>query len=241
MGFQNNFSTFERQTFKAPVADCEWYNLTDDFLDIIKDIQIDIFDISGQKITFKQLRNAADATAKIRNKNFFYKIVHEISQDYLVEGWKIQKNINELINSSQFDFPCIIKSCQGKGGKGNLVCYNQRDFDQVYNIFLSDLFAKAAGSEKEEIATKERWILFDAVDSGLSIDMIFIFKDMLQNAVDYFKKNDYNLFIVVAANSFELAKDMRCIDVITGKQVQFDDYTKYRQFVLESRVKIDNR
>ena len=148
LGFQNNFSTFERQTFKAPVADCEWYNLTDDFLDIIKDIQIDIFDISGQKITFKQLRNAADATAKIRNKNFFYKIVHEISQDYLVEGWKIQKNINELINSSQFDFPCIIKSCQGKGGKGNLVCYNQRDFDQVYNIFLSDLFAK-----KQEINT----------------------------------------------------------------------------------------
>lgn len=106
---------------------------------------------------------------------------------------------------------------------------------------LVDLFAKAAGAEKEDIVTKERWILFDAVDSGLSIDMIFIFKDMLQNAVDYFKKNDYNLFIVVAANSFELAKDMKCIDVVTGKQISFEDYLDYRQFVLNSRVKIDNR
>ena len=106
---------------------------------------------------------------------------------------------------------------------------------------LIDIFAKAAGVETNRITTKERWILFDAVDSGLSIDMVFIFKDMLQNAVDYFKKNDYHLFIVVAANSFELVKDMRCIDVITGKQISFEDYLDYRQFVLNSRVKIDNR
>ena len=31
------------------------------------------------------------------------------------------------------------------------------------------------------------------------------------------------------------------IDVITGKTLKFDDYANYRQFVLNSRVKIDNR
>ena len=148
LGFQNNISAFCQKNLESPTIHCEWYNLTDDFLNIIKDIKKDIFDVSGQKITLKQLKTAADAAAKIRNKNFFYKMVNEISPDYLVNGWGIQKNINELINDQQFDFPFIIKSCQGKGGKGNLVCYNQKDLEQVRNIFFSDLFAK-----KQEINT----------------------------------------------------------------------------------------
>lgn len=142
----------------------------------------------------------------------------------------------------------MMSSSEGQNIRINLHTFESR-FDEFMRTgeirtkysALSDLFAKAAGAEKEDIVTKERWILFDAVDSGLSIDMIFIFKDMLQNAVDYFKKNGYHPFIVVAANSFELAKDMKCIDVITGEQISFEDYLEYRQFVLNSRVKIDNR
>ena len=170
-----------------------------------------------------------------------------IEYDNLHDGGSSSKQ-EAILNQDFYKVSVMVSSSEGQNIGINLHTFESR-FDEFMRTgeirtkysALSDLFAKAASSEKEEIATKERWILFDAVDSGLSIDMIFIFKDMIQNAVDYFKKNDYNLFIVVAANSVELAKDMRCIDVITGKQMQFDDYTKYRQFVFESRVKIDNR
>ncbi len=154
LGIRNNVSAFGQKNLEMPDIHCEWYNLTDDFLNRIKDIKKNIFDISGQKVTFKQLENAANAASKIRNKNFFYKMVNKISPDYLVNGWKIQKNINELIKNQQFDFPLIIKSCQGKGGKGNLVCYNQKDLKQVRNIFFSDLFAQKQETNTYNIANE---------------------------------------------------------------------------------------
>ena len=46
-------------------------------------------------------------------------MVNNLASDYLVKDWKLEKNINELLKHKQFKFPFIIKSCQGKGGKGS--------------------------------------------------------------------------------------------------------------------------
>ncbi len=148
LGFKNNVNPLTLQNFKTPQICLEWYNLDDNFFNVINTFNGNIIDISGHPISLNQLKRAAQATPKIRNKNNFYQMINDISSNYLVKDWKFEKNINELLKRKQFKFPFIIKSCQGKGGKGNLVCYSQKDIEQVQNIFFSDLFA-----QKQEIHT----------------------------------------------------------------------------------------
>jgi hypothetical protein len=104
-------------------------------------------------------------------------------------------------------------------------------------------FAKAVwgdkAEEKKEVPN-ERWILLDAVDSGLSVDNIvdikeYLFKTILED--DF----DGQIYIVVSANEYELCRGENCFDVYGGKYVKFPNYEKYRNFILKSREIKDKR
>lgn len=89
--------------------------------------------------------------------------------------------------------------------------------------------------------TNERWILFDAIDSGYSIDNIIeiknLFKLMINDANDLNKK----LYIVSSSNEYELTCDMNCFDIIEGEYIKFKDYEDYKNFILNTRNKKDKR
>lgn len=79
----------------------------------------------------------------------------------------------------------------------------------------------------------EYWFLFDAVDSGLSIDNII---DVKQNLFK-FVLNDCkskDIYIIVSANSYEFASGEQCLDVAKGKYITFKGYKGYRRFILNS-------
>lgn len=103
------------------------------------------------------------------------------------------------------------------------------------HIQLARSFAKINGEDvKEESIPNERWILLDAVDSGLSVDNVVDIKELLfKTILEYNYGND--IYIVVSANAYELAKNEQCFDVYNGKYVKFNDYEEYRQFVLDSK------
>ena len=83
--------------------------------------------------------------------------------------------------------------------------------------------------------------MFDAIDSGYSIDNIIelkaIFNLMLKDA----KAFDVQLYLIVSANSYELTSNEECFDVINGKYVTFNSYEGYKQFILDSRKLKDKR
>lgn len=88
---------------------------------------------------------------------------------------------------------------------------------------------------------KERVLLFDAVDSGLSVDSVIEIKrlfDVILADASTFKKD---IYIVIAANEYELARNTDCFDVNTGKYLKFSDYEDYRKFIIKSRMKKDKR
>lgn len=87
---------------------------------------------------------------------------------------------------------------------------------------------------EDEINTNERWILMDAIDSGLSVDQVVEVKELLRMVVQDARKKDVSLHIVVSANEYELARDMCCFDVANGKYTKFDNYEDYRKFILRS-------
>lgn len=124
-----------------------------------------------------------------------------------------------------------------------LRAFIQTGESQSENDRFSKSFARAIWGdeteEKKEIPN-ERWILLDAVDSGLSVDNVVDLKECLFKTIleDNF---DGSIYIVISANEYELCREENCFDVYNGKYVKFSSYEKYRKFILKSREIKDQR
>ncbi len=88
-------------------------------------------------------------------------------------------------------------------------------------------------TDNDEISN-ERWILLDAVDSGLSVDNIVDLKNDLFNTILKYNFGK-EIYIVVSANEYEMARESNCFDVYSGKYITFKDYEDYRNFILQSK------
>lgn len=95
-----------------------------------------------------------------------------------------------------------------------------------------DIGAFAADSSHADSAV----FTFDSMDSGWSIDQIDDFYDFLVNTLIPLQPKEQDVYVVIAANSYEFARLCDCsIDVQTGHKISFGDYESYRNFILESR------
>lgn len=106
---------------------------------------------------------------------------------------------------------------------------------------ISRLAAAFSGEEKKEITSKERWILLDAMDSGYSIDNVIEMKDFFDLVLEDGKNAGVEVYIVISSNEFELAYGSNCLDVTTGKYVEFTSYEEYKRFILKTREKKNKR
>jgi len=106
------------------------------------------------------------------------------------------------------------------------------------NYKMSRLFND---KEEQEPETNIRVLLFDATDSGLSIDNICDIKKLFDlvkaDAVD----KGLELYLIISANEYELCRGERCFDVNTGKYLTFSDYEDYRKFIMKSRARKEQR
>lgn len=100
-------------------------------------------------------------------------------------------------------------------------------------------FASRCGKmirKSKEKGKKEFFLLLDAIDSGFSVDNIVNVKENLFNVlIEYAQKDNITPYIIVSANEYELARQESCLDVYTGKYIDFPDYESYRNFILKSR------
>ena len=108
---------------------------------------------------------------------------------------------------------------------------------------LAKAFTRAVWDDKidkETNISKERWLLLDAVDSGLSVDNIVEIKELLFKTI-LEDSGDCDIYIVVSANEYEIARNENCFDVYNGKYIKFKDYEEYRNFIMESRKQKNER
>jgi predicted ATP-dependent endonuclease of OLD family len=106
---------------------------------------------------------------------------------------------------------------------------------------LTQAFAKAVfGEQKTHVNSKERWILLDAIDSGLSVDNIVDIKELLFQTI-LKHKGDTSVYIIVSANEYEMARGEQCFDVYHGKYRQLKTYEAYRKLILKTREIKDQR
>lgn len=113
--------------------------------------------------------------------------------------------------------------------------------ERIY-MNVGDIARKCgAAKRKFNSETKEFWLLMDAVDSGYSIDNVIDLKNELFNLIIGDMSSQVEVYIVVTANAYELVNGEQCLDVRTGKYVNFKDYNEYRDFILLSRANKDKR
>lgn len=88
----------------------------------------------------------------------------------------------------------------------------------------------------------EVWILFDAIDSGYSIDNIIETKrDLFETIIEDCGNRNIDVYIVVSANSYEMACGEQCLDIWSGKYITFENYNEYKQYILKTRERKDKR
>lgn len=103
-------------------------------------------------------------------------------------------------------------------------------------INMNKTAAKIGNFTHKNPNEKELWILLDAVDSGLSIDNVIDMKERLFKVIlEDGKKSGREVYIVVSANEYEMARGEECLDVQRLKYCKFKTYESYRKYILKSK------
>ena len=106
---------------------------------------------------------------------------------------------------------------------------------------LIQFAGKLNAFEKTYHDLKELWIFFDAIDSGFSIDNVQEVKNFFNTIIEHNANRGVTTYIIVAANSYEMARESNCFDVLNCKYVKFADYDEYRNFIMKTREEKDAR
>ncbi len=139
----------------------------------------------------------------------------------------------------------LFSSSEGEGIKINIGMRSSKYKEFIQNGYINNSeyrlarafarYDKDDDDEAEIVKSKDRVFLFDAVDSGLSVDSVVEIRDLFDLILEDNKDLDRNIYIVIAANEYELARNADCFDVNNGKYIRFSDYEEYRNFILKSR------
>lgn len=148
-------------------------------------------------------------------------------------------------DGDNFEMGMVIwSSSEGEAIKLNIMRQSTiyKDFFEkgIINDFthrLSSVFNKS----EEKVVSNKRVLLYDATDSGLSIDTVCEIKNLFKILIEDSTKYGIELYIIIAANEYELADKEACLDVNEGKYVTFNSYPEFKRFILASRKKKEKR
>lgn len=116
--------------------------------------------------------------------------------------------------------------------------------ERIHNNFGNMFVSKVRRFARKHQSEKELWFLLDALDSGTSIDMIRDTKDLFQLMLKDFNGNEIHIddvYIVIAANSFEMARDQDCLLMRTFGHTTFHDYDDFADEIMKSKKKKEKR
>lgn len=80
----------------------------------------------------------------------------------------------------------------------------------------------------------EYWILFDAIDSGLSLDVMEFLKMYLFNILISKLPSESNVYIISSSNSYELSEGTQTFSVAKMKYVNIKSYNAYKKIIHDS-------
>lgn len=145
------------------------------------------------------------------------------------------KDIPVMLHNNKSDGERELKSRAAFYGDFNIVAklMMSSEGENIVNV-MSEIARKMGDFTRRNGNSKELWFMFDAVDSGLSIDNILEIKEQLIPIV-LEHDADKDVYFLISTNSYEFARGENCFDVINGKYIKFANYEEYRDFILKSK------
>ena len=168
------------------------------------------------------------------------------TQNDLVKKWnklEINDSIRDLYSSYLYDNvyeETFTKSTWGATDHIDRVAQTfensegQNMYDYLYYKIneIGQAVTKAIKNNKKGI-----FLLFDGLDSGLSLDVInTIRKSVLEFIIETEKKrSNLEVYIICSANSYEFCNNYDCIDVTNQKHITFTNYTDYEKYFVKGK------
>lgn len=121
---------------------------------------------------------------------------------------------------------------------GNFISTGEQN---VHNILPNIVKTIESLNNLEKLESKNLYIMIDDLDVGVSIDVLIELAKIIDKLELKLKKLNVNYYIVITANSYELARRFKCIDVVNMKEISFKDYDDYSNYVSETRKYKDTR
>ena len=167
--------------------------------------------------------------------------------DNLSSGDK--KSVSKMMYNNNIEKAALMLSSSEGENINNNICdilekaryFIETGDSDVYETNELKKIFKNTNQDEKLITSNERWFLFDAIDSGYSIDNIIELKEVFNLMILDSKKINKDLYIVVPANSYEMANNENCFDVMSGKYIRFKDYDEYKKFIIKSRKRKEKR
>lgn len=79
---------------------------------------------------------------------------------------------------------------------------------------------------------KELFIIVDQIDSGLDVHMINYVKNVFKDTIiPDMQKHGITVYVVITANSYEVAKGEYCFDPVQRKAIIFNRYSEYYDYI----------
>lgn len=166
------------------------------------------------------------------------------TEDDLVKKWntiEINDSIRNLYSSYLYDNvyeETFTKSTWGATDHIDRVAQTfensegQNMYDYLYYKIneIGQAVTKAIKNNKKGI-----FLLFDGLDSGLSLDVInTIRKSVLEFIIETEKKrSNLEVYIICSANSYEFCNNYDCIDVTNQKHITFTNYEDYEKYFVK--------
>ena len=86
-----------------------------------------------------------------------------------------------------------------------------------------------------KIGYGEYWILFDALDSGLSVDILEDIKEQVFNRLVELYKDKIKLYLIISSNSYEISENTKCFSVGKLRYININSYKSFKKEILLSK------
>lgn len=158
--------------------------------------------------------------------------------DFYLKSYVRQHNIEHIFwNDRRSGGSHLMQHCLDSDDMNGLISLFVSSEGERISYALLDVF-RNIGRCFRACKGKPVVIMFDAIDSGMSVDEICETRDVILDIViPDAEKQNVTPYFIIAANNYEWCSDPRIhnIDIQTGKPLIINSYAEYKKIILKSR------
>lgn len=148
----------------------------------------------------------------LRNKYLCFRYDNEYENKHTKDSWLMKGLVDRIANA--------FENSEGQN-IWNYLYYKTEN--------IGNLIKQAKKENKQGVV-----LLFDGLDSGLSLDVLqSIKKNLFQFIIKEETNKEFEVYIICSSNSYEFCNNIDCVDVTNQKHITFNNYEEYEKYFIK--------